>query len=402
MIGLSGQARHYRGLSLGDLVSGSGWVPEIGPPEYVNVAVGPGRTMPCLVAAAILVESPEGRMAVFVQRSQEHGGMVPPSLRVQAAAVEDGAAAAFLVDLRRAMDERDVFRGQVLSVKVDPRSGSTLEFVERPDLPRDELILPDGVLDVIERHIVGPTRHRDALLARGRHLSRGLLLWGPPGTGKTHTVRYLTGLLTESTVIVLSGSSLGAVEAFAQMARRLTPSVVVLEDVDLVAQERTYGPFGSSPVLFELMNQMDGLDGDADIAFVLTTNRPDALEPALAARPGRVDLAVELPLPDEECRRRLIALYSRGLELQLEGIDTIVARMNGVTASFVKEVLRKAVLHAVEDGRSTVTDVDMTSVLDELLAETAALTRVLLGGERSTDASTPHPHAWLQGTAEIE
>jgi hypothetical protein len=263
------------------------------------------------------------------------------------------------------MDESDVFRGQVLSVKVDPRSGSTLEFVERPDLPRDELILPDGVLDVIERHIVGPTRHRDALLARGRHLSRGLLLWDPPGTGKTHTVRYLTGLLTESTVIVLSGSSLGAVEAFAQMARRLTPSVVVLEDVDLVAQERTYGPFGSSPVLFELMNQMDGLDGDADIAFVLTTNRPDALEPALAARPGRVDLAVELPLPDEECRRRLIALYSRGLELQLEGIDTIVARMSGVTASFVKEVLRKAVLHTVEDGRSTVTDVDMTSVLDE-------------------------------------
>jgi ATP-dependent 26S proteasome regulatory subunit len=72
--------------------------------------------------------------------------------------------------------------------------------------------------------------------------------------------------------------------------------VIVLEDVDLVAQERMFGPFGSSPVLFELMNEMDGLEDDADIAFILTTNRPDALEPALAARPGRVDLAVELPL----------------------------------------------------------------------------------------------------------
>ena len=86
--------------------------------------------------------------------------------------------------------------------------------------------------------------------------------------------------------------------AFGTLARRLAPSVVVLDDVDLVAQERSYGPFGESSTLFELMNQMSGLGEDADVAFVLTTNRPDALEPALAARPGRVDLAVEIPLPD--------------------------------------------------------------------------------------------------------
>ena len=403
LVGLAGHARHYQGLSLGDLVGGSDWAPETGPPEYVNVPIGPGRTLPCLTAAVLLATCPDGPLALLVQRGQEQGPMMPTSLTVQAIAAADGVAEAYLADLRRAMDELDVYRGQVLTVKVDPRSGSRIEFVERTTMRRDELILPEGVLDRIERHVAGASKHRDVLLSSGRHLSRGLLLWGPPGTGKTHTVRFLTGLLRKATVIILSGSSLGAVAAFAQMARRLAPSLVVLEDVDLVAQERTYGPFGSSPVLFELMNQMDGLDGDADIAFVLTTNRPDALEPALAARPGRIDLAVELPLPDEECRRRLLALYAEGLNLRLDEteLETVVALTEGVTASFVKEVLRKATLVAAEAGRTHVTGSDLTSVLNELLTETAALTRVLLGGERPGADDTPHPHAWMTGAFTI-
>jgi hypothetical protein len=400
-LGISGQARHYHGLSLGDLVSGSGWVPGPGPPEYLTAAVAPGRTMPCLAVGLLLVDSPGGPLAVFVRRHQEHGPMVPAGLAVQAAAPGEGVAEAFLAELRDGMDAHDVYRGQVIMVRLDPRGGSELELVERPELERDEIVLPDGVLDAIERHVAGPTRHRDALLAAGRHLSRGLLLWGPPGTGKTHTVRYLASMLADATVIVLSGAALGAVGAFAQMARRLAPSLVVLEDVDLVAQERTYGygPFGSSPVLFELMNQMDGVGGDADVAFVLTTNRPDALEPALAARPGRVDLAVELPLPGAAERRRLLDLYARGLDLELGDADALVARMEGVTASFVKEVLRKATLRAAEGGRRTVTSGDVEAVLDELLSDTAALTRVLLGGGSRGDAAAD-PHAWLRPLAD--
>src|SRR4029079_6444507 len=99
-----------------------------------------------------------------------------------------------------------------------------------------------------------------------------------------------------------------------------------------------------------LMNEMSGLSEDADVAFVLTTNRPDALEPALAAPPGRVDLAIEIPLPDAAARRRLLELYARGLDLTGADIDAVVARTEGVTASFFKELLRKATPAAGEDG----------------------------------------------------
>jgi ATP-dependent 26S proteasome regulatory subunit len=240
------------------------------------------------------------------------------------------------------------------------------------------------------------------LLAKGRHLSRGLLLWGPPGTGKTHTVRYLTGRLEDATVIILSGAGLGALGAFGSLARRLAPAVVVLEDVDLVAQERTFVPGGANPALFELMNEMSGLAEDADVAFILTTNRPDALEPALAARPGRIDLAVEIPLPDQSARKRLLELYARGLELELTNLDEVITRTAGATASFFRELLRRAALAAIEAGHERVSDADFNGELDELLGETGALTRVLLGHAQSGERSARGPHAWMERISQAE
>lgn len=103
------------------------------------------------------------------------------------------------------------------------------------------------------------------------------------------------------------------------LARMLQPSIVILEDIDPVAQHRMYSEFGN-PLLFDVLNEMDGIEEGADVTFMLTTNRADLLEPALAARPGRVDLAVAIPLPDDEARPRLLELYARGVELRLSDL----------------------------------------------------------------------------------
>ena len=240
-------------------------------------------------------------------------------------------------------------------------------------------MLPDGVLESIEQHIIGVADWSQELLSAGQHLKRGLLLHGPPGTGKTHTVRYLAARLTGSTVILLTGRSIRFIDMAAALARRLQPSMVVLEDVDLVATDRDYTPDGN-PLLFSLLDAMDGVGAGADFTFVLTTNRADILETALADRPGRVDLAIEIPRPDAGCRERLFGVYIRDLAVDAD-LDPVVAGTEGVTASFVKEMIRRTVLASLRAGERppVLRDAHFAAVLTEMNGERHALTRSLLG-----------------------
>jgi ATP-dependent 26S proteasome regulatory subunit len=178
-------------------------------------------------------------------------------------------------------------------------------------------------------------------------------------------------------VIILTGVSMKLVGPAIEMARALQPSIVVLEDVDLIAAHRDQDT-GPQPLLFEVLEGMDGLAADADVAFVLTTNRPDLLEPALAQRPGRIDLGVEVPLPDLDARRALLRLYAPDGVFTPAVLDTAADRAAGTTASFAKELVRRALLDAAEAGRPP-GDADLTGALDALLDESQRLTRVLLG-----------------------
>jgi hypothetical protein len=135
--------------------------------------------------------------------------------------------------------------------------------------------------------------------------------------------------------------------------------------------------------LFDLLDAMDGAAPDADLLFLLTTNRADLLEPALAARPGRVDIAVEIALPDALARERLLTLYGQNVPLDLtqEDVQLTVERTDGTTASFLKELIRRAVLEALHDdpALSTVTGAHLARALDDLLDAAQAVTRTLLG-----------------------
>jgi hypothetical protein len=412
---------HYGGLTLQQLVGGDGLPPvRLTAPALADLPNGPGSTLGCLKLALLLIadepvaDSPGGRYIVMVRAPAEH----EPGLHVEVAGLPVEVAQSLLAELDRLRAELNVYRGHLLDVSLTPMGGLSLVFSDPPGLSRDDVVLPATVLARIERHALGVAAHRDALLAAGQHLKRGLLLYGPPGTGKTHSTRYLLGQMNDYTRLVLTGRSLMGVRQVTDLARDLLPAVVVLEDVDLVAEERSAGP-ASSPVLFDLLDAMDGAAPDADLLFLLTTNRADLLEPALAARPGRVDVAVEIALPDAPARERLLALYGRGVPLDLtaDDITAAVERTDGTTASFIKELIRRSVLEALHDnvppgtratdGSATgssltaVTGVHLTRALDDLLDTAQAVTRTLLGvGVNPEDlpaggalAAGPVPHA---------
>jgi ATP-dependent Zn protease len=283
--------------------------------------------------------------------------------------------------LKAAMRAHNVFRGQIISLHPGgERQGVDVQFHAVPTVDRSGVILPEATLERLERHTIGIAANADRLRGDGRHLKRGVLLHGPPGTGKTLTIMYLLKAMAGRTTILLTGRGLGLIEQALAIGRELAPATFVFEDIDLVATERTM-PFthGGGGVLFELLNQMEGLADDADLLFLLTTNRPDVIEPALAARPGRIDLALEIGLPDADGRKRLLELYGRGIELSRQELDDLVERSSGVTGAFVKELVRQAWLRAALDQRDTPTNTDTSAALDELLDERSTLTRRLLG-----------------------
>jgi ATPase family associated with various cellular activities (AAA) len=383
--------QHFR-LELQEIVSGES-LPRIRltAPALVDLPNGPDSTLGCLKLALLLTSDARGRYVLMVQSPSEH----QQALQVEVAGLPVSEAQAVLAELDQLRAERNVYRGHLLDVTLTQMGGIHLGFAARPALSREDVVLPESVLGRVERHALGVAEHRQALLAVGQHLKRGLLLYGPPGTGKTHTTRYLLGRMTGYTRLVITGRALMAVGAVTEMARDLQPSVVVLEDVDLVAEDRSMGP-RSSPVLFDLLDAMDGAAADADLLFLLTTNRADLLEPALAARPGRVDVAVEIELPDAAARERLLALYGRGVPLALsdEDIATAIERTDGTTASFLKELIRRSVLEALHDpqgpgapgegaaavhGVPTVTGEHLARALDDLLDSAQGVTRTLLG-----------------------
>lgn len=370
-------------------------------PDLVNLPSGPGRTMACLKRGLLLVEDARGRFVVMVRGPERHQEAV---LVVEVAGLPTAAAQEVLHELATLRLRLNVYRGQIVELVPGP-GGLSVVFPTLAPTSRDDVVLPPETLRRVERHTLDVVAHRDALRSAGQHLKRGLLLFGPPGTGKTHTTRYVVQQLRGATVLMLSGQSLHAVGMATQMARDLQPAVVVLEDVDLVAEDRGFGP-GPNPVLFTLLDAMDGAATDADLLFLLTTNRADLLEPALAARPGRVDVAVEIPLPDADGRRRLLDLYTRGVPLALDAadLDDVVVRTEGVTASFVKELVRRAVLESLTDGNDA--DAPLTRdvvrrALDDLLSGGQSVTRALLGvgqpeGGRQNRAAGGHgATGWL-------
>jgi hypothetical protein len=349
---------------------------EMGPIEYEPLDIGEQRIM-CVAAGLWLIGDGQDPLLVMLRRDDHGPRSAELAIEIMARGRERAEEA--LAEIERLMREHNPYRGRILVLSSSPFGGVGVEVQNLPPVGRDQIVFPTGVLERIERHTKTFSEHSESLRASGRHLKRGLLLHGAPGTGKTLTVMYLSSLMPERTVLLLTGNALGAVGAACDMARELAPAMLVIEDVDLVAEDRMRGQ--PTTVLFELLNQLDGLNEDVDIIFVLTTNRPEIIEPALASRPGRIDLAVDMPLPDEGGRSRLLDLYGHGLQLELDDRARFIAATDGVTPAFIREALRRAALIALEEGRANqVNDELLAAAVHELRDDSDRLTNSLLGG----------------------
>lgn len=333
---------------ISDLLANHYSVYELGAIQRRAVPTGPGTVRHVATNALRLLRIGTIPVVVFATELEDGPGDTQ-NIVVEIICSDHQLARETLANINGFVSRNSVLQGQVVSFLSEELGSDSLsiEFHSRPHVDAHDVVLPKGRLEKIEATVLGISERAQRLRAVGQHLSRGVLLYGPPGTGKTLTVRYLLSQAKETTAILLQGESLSKIRAAATAARALGRAIIVLEDADLVAEDRDFNE-GERSVLFEILDVLDGLGDDADIAFVLTTNRVDVLEEALAMRPGRIDLAVEVALPTAKLRKRLFTVYSAGLAFTEEGITQAAKAAEGTTGSFAKEAVRRAVLLALD------------------------------------------------------
>ncbi|MFO0876698.1 MAG: AAA family ATPase [Gemmataceae bacterium] len=371
-----GEATAYPGSELPVLLEAN--------PEPVGIIWEPmpistGETLHCASNGVYFLRIHDEAVVAFLQ-----GTSGPTSKRamLQVMGRTQEIARRALDEIVRLGNEQSPYRGQVISLKIGGRRAGDLvvQFHTIRRVEREHIVLPPALLTIIERNILGFFRHAEALRAAGQDTRHGVLLHGPPGTGKTLVTRYLATNVG-ATVLLVNGRQYAQLRATCQLARLLAPSLVILEDVDLVAADRRRN--AHTPLLHELLDEMDGITAGADIVFLLTTNRPEVLEPALAARPGRVDQAIYFPLPDLDCRRRLFQRFGQDLDLEAVDFEPFLVRTEGASPAFLRELFRRATLLAVE-RQETQTRVrpgkdDFEQAIRELVEVGGPLTRTFLG-----------------------
>ena len=372
--------------ALAQTLAGGNFGLDAGPLQHDEIDVGEPLPVRCLKNGLWLSRQRDLPFAIMMVPGGRFGLWSGVQVEIAVPAGERGAefSQAMFRELELQVSKGRTYRGRVISLEgqIHPMGGGSIVKVHRlAKVNRDDVILPRQTLAMLDRNVTGFMAARAQLKKLRFQARKGLLFYGPPGTGKTYTVHYLASQLPDHTILLVTAEQVGLLGEYFTLARFLQPSIMVIEDVDLIARERTHmhGPLQEA-LLNKLLNEMDGLREDAEVLFILTTNRPDQIEPALVSRPGRIDQAIEFPLPDEEGRGKLSKLYARELEISEELLELIVSRTKGVSAAFIKELMRRCAQFQIEFSHGNIlTQTAVDSAIEEMMFTGGTLNRRLLG-----------------------
>lgn len=271
---------------------------------------------------------------------------------VELASTDQDSAMAMLKNIADDALEHSIFRGQFIEIRYagNPHrdydyqfesAEMTVTFKPKPNITSEDIILDPRVEAILRRNLFDFFAHRNQLHELGLPRKRALLFYGPPGTGKTHTCRYIHTLLKGITSILATGESLARMQDLGKLARQLQPTLVILEDVDLVFHTREINPYGQA--LGDLMDQLDGFTPDEEVIFMLTTNAIERVEAAIRDRPGRINQCLYFGVPSPDLRKRYLIQYLKTYNTSEVDFDHLVRQTDGTSQAFMKEYVLRAV-----------------------------------------------------------
>jgi len=228
---------------------------------------------------------------------------------------------------------------------------SDLKFLDYESTTWNDIILTDSQRASIKRNITKFIDNIDSFKEKGLPLSRGVLVTGPPGTGKTLLCNTIMSQMDCTLIYITSDSikSRGEIVEMYNLARSLSPSIVVVEDIDtLGTTDRESG--GDSPLLGEFLNCLAGVEKNDGVITIATTNYPKHLDKALIDRPGRFDIRLDLGLPDGELRKTILKRYLRDIKHDKIDFKSLINITDGMAGAHLKEIVMLSYMVALEDN----------------------------------------------------
>jgi hypothetical protein len=319
------------------------------PPLWTSIDLGDETLrIPVQLAAAFAAGTLLPCPVVVAARKDHNDNL---SIVVYARTGDGAAAEAYISDLRRrGRDRTNPFRNRTLASHFHPQLGLSFRAATPVAATREDIVLPDAIWRDVDRNVHGLLGAWAQLHAAGLSANRGVLLAGPPGTGKTAICRVLaTELAGQATVVFADASSVShAIGMLYAELRHLSPAVIVLEDVDLVVSHRYHG--GGS-TLIDFLLALDGaMSTHSGVVTIATTNDVAAIDPA-ARRASRFDAVIDVPAPDLVGRAAILERYLARVACADDvDVRAVAAATPGCTGADLRELVSEAVLHVEADG----------------------------------------------------